>query len=392
VHSGPVLPMRARVAGCTKIHAFVGLFDLERHLGYPALASDARAIVMHVEGRRMKAVPILALLAGLAVTATLVAVFGAGAVVHSFLAIGWRGFFLICLIHLGLIAVMGIAWRGLVPHAPVRTFLAARIVREAGSEVLPLSPIGGCVLGARVVMLGGIAGSIAAASTIVDLTLEFFGKLAYTALGLVSLLTLRPGSPIAAPLSAGLAAASLAAIGFVAAQRRGFNLFDRLARRLGHGWAARTALGTVALREALKRSYSRKTGLWIGFFLHLFCWIAATLEAWIALRLLGSGLPFKTVLVIESLLYAVRTFAVVIPNAVGLQEGAYVLIGAGFGLTPQTALVVSLIKRARDLAIGLPAVGAWQFVEGGRLWRRRERADTIAGLIDRGDEIVDRSK
>ncbi|HUC09068.1 MAG TPA: lysylphosphatidylglycerol synthase domain-containing protein [Stellaceae bacterium] len=340
----------------------------------------------------MKAVSILALLAGMVVTAALVAVLGAGAVFHSFLAIGWKGFLLICLIHLCLIAVMGIAWRSLVPGSPVCAFLAARIVREAGSEVLPLSPIGGCVLGARVLILSGIQGAIAAASTIVDLTLEFFAKLGYTALGLVLLVSLRPHSAIAAPLTAGLAAASLAAVGFVAAQRRGLNLVDRIARVLGRGWAERTAAGTAALADALRRGYQRRQRLWVGFYLHLFCWIAATLEAWVALQLLGNQLPFKTVLVLESLLYAVRTFAVVIPNAVGLQEGAYVLIGAGFGLAPETALVVSLVKRARDLAIGLPALGVWQFIEAGRVWRRRKSGVDMPVLSRRSDEVLDRSK
>lgn len=326
----------------------------------------------------MKAIPLIAVLVGLAMTAVLVAVFGARSVIHSLLAIGWTGFAVICLIHLGLIAVMGVAWRGLVPGASVWGFISARLVREAGSEVLPLSPIGGCVLGARALMLAAIPGATAAASTIVDLTLEFFAKLAYTALGLGLLISLRQDLSMAVALAAGLAVASAAGVGFLVAQHRGFNLFDRFARALGRGWAERTAAGAAALREALRHSYGYKPGLWLGFMLHLFCWIAATLEAWVALRLLGSGLPFKVVLVIESLLYAVRTFAVVIPNAVGLQEGAYVLIGAGFGLTPQIALVLSLVKRARDLAIGLPSLGVWQFVEGGRLWARRRRTDEIA--------------
>lgn len=321
--------------------------------------------------------------------AALVAVFGAGGVVRSFFAIGWKGFAAICLIQVGLVSVMALAWRGLVPGAPVLAFLSARFLRDAGSEVLPLSPIGGCVLGARALMLAGISGSIAAASTIVDLTLEFLAKLAYTALGLVLLVSLRPDSAIAAPLAAGLLAASLAAAGFVVAQQRGFSLFDRLARALGRGWAERIAAGAAALREALGNSYERKSGLWSGFALHLICWIAGTLEAWLALRLLGRGLPFKIVLVIESLLYAVRTFAVIIPNAIGLQEGAYVLIGAGFGLSPQIALVLSLVKRARDLAIGLPALAAWQFVEGGRLWRNRATAGAAPG---RPGGILDRSK
>jgi glycosyltransferase 2 family protein len=337
----------------------------------------------------MKAVPIIAALAGLAVMATLVAVFGAGAVVRSLLAVGWQGFSAICLVHLGLIAVMGTAWRGLVPGAPAWVFVWGRLVRDAGSEVLPLSPVGGCVLGARAVSLAGVPGSVAAASTIVDLTLEFFAKLAYTGLGLVLLVGLRPGSQMAVPLTAGLAAASLAAAGFVAAQQRSFGLFDRLARILGHGWAERTAAGAAALDAALRRTYQRKTGLWVGFFLHLACWIAGTLEAWIALRLGGAPLPFKTVLVIESLLYAIRTLAFAIPNAIGVQEGAYVLIGASFGLTPQMALALSLLKRARDLAIGLPALGAWQIVEGGRLWRRRRPTEVAA---DRPSRIPDRRR
>jgi glycosyltransferase 2 family protein len=280
--------------------------------------------------------------------------------------------------------VMGIAWRVLVPGAAVRTFMAARVVREAGSEVLPLSPIGGCVLGARVLTLAGIPGSMAAASTIVDLTLEFFAKLAYTALGLVLLISLRPGSAITAPLIAGLAAASLAGLGLIAAQRHGFGLFDHIAHALGRGWAERTAAGAAVLRDTLQDIYQRKGSLWIGLMLHLFCWIAATVEAWFALRLVGSALPFKTVLVIESLVYAVRTFAIVIPNAVGLQEGAYVLIGAGFGLTPPVALMLSLLKRARDLAIGLPALAVWQCVEGRRLWRRQARSLTARSLTQPG--------
>jgi hypothetical protein len=80
------------------------------------------------------------------------------------------------------------------------------------------------------------------------------------------------------------------------------------------------------------------------------------------------------VLVLESMLYAVRTSAFIVPNAVGVQEGAYILLGATFGLTPEMALALSLLKRARDIAIGLPTIGLWQALESGRLWRRRNAA------------------
>ncbi len=48
----------------------------------------------------------------------------------------------------------------------------------------------------------------------------------------------------------------------------------------------------------------------------------------------GATLDFAAVLVIESLLYAIRSVAFFVPNAIGVQEGAYVMLGAGFGLAP----------------------------------------------------------
>ena len=124
----------------------------------------------------------------------------------------------------------------------------------------------------------------------------------------------------------------------------------------------------------MRTIYRRPVGLWLCFALHLVCWIASALEAWLVLRLAGEPLPFNAVLVLESMLYAVRTAAFVVPNAVGVQEGAYILLGATFGLTPEMALALSLLKRARDIAIGLPSLGVWQVLEGGRLWRRRDTA------------------
>jgi putative membrane protein len=315
-------------------------------------------------------IPVIGGAAGLAVIAALVVYFGAGAVFRSLIAIGWGGLAAIYVIHLALITVMGIAWHALVPATPGWSFVWGRLIRDAGSEVLPLSQMGGTVLGARAVTLAGITGPVATASTIVDLTLEFFAKLAYTAVGLVLLVHLRPGLPVTFAITVGIIVALLIAIAIVAVQRHGFGLFDRFARALGRGWADRTAAGAASVHAELRRIYRRRAGLWKGFFLHLVCWVASAVEVWVALRLTGRGLDFAAVLVIESLLYAIRTVAFAIPNAVGVQEGAYILLGGAFGLTPEMAIALSLLKRARDLAIGLPALGVWQALEGGRLWRR----------------------
>ena len=37
-------------------------------------------------------------------------------------------------------------------------------------------------------------------------------------------------------------------------------------------------------------------------------------------------------------------------------------------------LALSLLKRGRDLAIGLPTIAIWQAIESNRLWRRRTAA------------------
>jgi putative membrane protein len=322
----------------------------------------------------VKLFSVLAGIAGLTLIGALVAHFGISAVTRSLVAFGWTGFMTVCVIHLALIAVMGIAWGALLPGTRAWIPIWGRLVRDSGSEVLPLSQVGGYVLGARAVALAGVSGTAATGSTIVDVTLELFSQLAYTALSLSCLLYLKPDAAVVTPVAIGLTVAGTLAVAFLGVQRRGFDLFDRFARVLGRGWAYKTTAGAATLHFALNDIYRAQAKVWASFLLHLLCWIASTLEAWIALRLAGSPLSFLTVLVIESLLYATRSVAFAVPNAVGVQEGAYILLGASFGLTPEMALALSLLKRARDLTIGVPTLAAWQLLESGRLWRRAASA------------------
>jgi len=318
----------------------------------------------------LRLVALLAAMAGLALIGILIGYFGADTVIRSLLAVGWAGFVTICLIHLALMALMGIAWWTLLPGARPWISIWGRMVRDAGSEVLPLSQVGGYLLGARAIAIAGIPGTAAAASTIVDVSLEFVSQIAFTGLALLWLVHLKPDAPIALPVAIGLAAAAILATGLVIAQHRGSGLVDRLAGMLGRNWLESTAAGAAVLHGAITAVYRRRIRLAASFFLHLICWIAATVEIWLALRFAGAPLGFGTVLVIEGLLYAVRSVAFAVPNAVGVQEGAYILIGGSFGLTPEMALALSLLKRARDLALGLPVLAACQLLEGRRLWRR----------------------
>ena len=318
----------------------------------------------------MRLISFLAAMAGLALIGILIGCFGVDAVIQSLLAVGWAGFVMICLIHLTLMAVMGIAWWALLPGTRPWISIWGRFVRDAGSEVLPLSQGGGYLLGARALAFAGIPGTAAAASTIVDVSLEFVSQIAFTGLTLAWLIRLWPDAPVAIPVALGIAVAGILAAGLLAAQRRGFGLIDRLVGSLGRDWLESTAAGAAALHAAITAIYRRRIRFCANFLLHLVCWIAATIEAWLALRLAGAPLGFGVVLVIEGLLYAVRSVAFAVPNAVGVQEGAYILLGGSFGLTPEMALALSLLKRARDLVLGLPVLATWQLLEGRRLWRR----------------------
>lgn len=322
----------------------------------------------------MKLATIIALIAGLILGTVIVAYFGFGAVAEALGTIGWGGFLIICAYHLVLISVLGLAWYAIVPpqQGQLRAFLWGRIVRDSGSEILPLSQLGGFIMGARAANLFGASMTLAFASTIVDVTVEVLGQLGYTALGLALLVQLQPDARLIYPVAIGIAIGVVAILGFVLVQRRGAALVERLSRRLAASWLPAATARTRTLQQTLDEIYARRGGLATGFALHFFAWIVSAGEAWLALHFMGVDLGVAAVLTIESLLYAIRSVAFAVPNAVGVQEGAYVMLGAIFGLPPEMALALSLLKRGRDLAIGIPALLAWQSMEGGALMRRRE--------------------
>jgi len=293
---------------------------------------------------------------------------GFSEVAHALFAVRWTGFLTIVVFHLALTALLGVCWYLLAPQsAPLRAFVFGRFVRDSGSEILPLSQVGGFVMGARAAALLGLPGAVAIASTIVDLTLEMIAQLGYTALGLSILSTQRPNNHLIAWTALGIALALLAAIVFIIVQRHGFTWVESIFRRVPHRWFEGVATRLAPIHRAIHQIYRRPRGLSSAALLHFAMWVASGVEAWIALRLMGANLSVGSVIVIESLLYAIRSVAFLVPSAFGVQEGAYVLLGMWFGFGPGVALALSLLKRARDLVIGVPALLTWQIFESRRL-------------------------
>ena len=147
----------------------------------------------------MKRIAVISLLVGALIAIFLVVHFDAAAVGHALAAVGWGGFGLICAYQLALIAFMGAAWWVLVrgqPGATPAVFAWGRLIRDSASEALPLSQVGGMVLGTRAVSLMGIPAAVASASTIVDVTAEVVAQLLYLGIGLALFEALRPGTPL----------------------------------------------------------------------------------------------------------------------------------------------------------------------------------------------------
>lgn len=82
-----------------------------------------------------------------------------------------------------------------------------------------------------------------------------------------------------------------------------------------------------------------------------------------------ADIGFADALGIEALLHAVLATAILVPGYAGVQEAAYAGVGALFGQPAELALAVSLLRRARDVALGVPILLAWQMLE----WQHRRR-------------------
>ena len=304
---------------------------------------------------------LIAGLAGLALVAALLLDRGAGAVWSALSALGWSGFALLVAAHLAAIVPCAIALRCLIeaPAPGLGRILWVRLCRDAAGDLLGFVPAIGDLLAMRALRLLGLAGSAAAAIAVVDLTIELIAQVAFSAVGLALLAALAGGS---APYygAAGLVLMAAAMAGFVAVQRAGAcGLIERLARRFAHGAGA-------AVERHLALLWRDRPRIVRSFAIHFVAWFVGVAEAWIALHLMGIEAGLATVLAIESAVFALRTAAFVVPGALGIQEGAYVVLAALFGLPGEAMLAVSLAKRGREIALGVPILVSWQIVEGRR--------------------------
>ncbi len=318
----------------------------------------------------MKPRLLLAAIAGMLLAIALIAYHGFMAVFDALLSAGW-GLIGVALFHLIPMLCSALGWRAVMRsewRETILVFLGARWLREAINNLLPVAQVGGDIVGARVVTFHGASARLAGAGVIVDVTVEVLTQLIFTVMGL-GLLILAGGNEEAVNwVLAGLAIVTPALIGFVLAQRWGlFKLLERLLKKLEAQWGWLSLGSLTNLHETVLALYNDRRGILASCVYHLLSWLTGVGEVWLALYFMGVEVTLIEAVILESLGQAVRTAAFLVPGALGVQEGGYVLLGALFQLSPEVALALSLFKRVRDLLLGLPAMLVWQLVEGKRL-------------------------
>jgi uncharacterized membrane protein YbhN (UPF0104 family) len=118
--------------------------------------------------------------------------------------------------------------------------------------------------------------------------------------------------------------------------------------------------------------FSRTRRLGLAAVIHCGGWIAGGIAVWIGYRLLGAHVDMVSAMALEGLLSGALAIGFLVPAGIGVQEASYVALGRLFGIPAQVSLSLSLLRRARDIAIGASGLASWQLAEAWRLRRGRD--------------------
>jgi glycosyltransferase 2 family protein len=292
--------------------------------------------------------------------------------------IGWGLLGLILWRFLSLL-IAGGAWRLLfAPSVRPGLLIAvvARWISESVNGLLPVAQVGGEFARARLIFHvlkrhgKPASGMDAAANVIVDMTLALVAQVLFSLVGLWHLWQLNDHA--IARIAAGVVVSVLPLVLLIAIQRQG-------ALKGGASLAARFGLSRLVADESQDHPlWARLAVLYKRIplaagvtALHLVAWCVRSGEVWLAMRMMGHPIDALDAVMIEGLLSAARTAGFLLPAGLGVQEGALLLLCGWAGIPGPLALALALLKRARELGVCLPGLGAWALLERPRRHHRR---------------------
>jgi putative membrane protein len=273
-------------------------------------------------------------------------------------------------VHIGQLAFCSLAWAMLFASSDLGrrptfpSLFALRWIRESIDHLLPVAQVGGEIAAGRLLAADRMSLPAAGASIIADLTIETLTQALFTLIGLALIFALPDPGDVGrwAGLGFGMAL-FLAAIAVFAQRWGGVRLFEKLLLTIADRMGWNRLEGVAGLDQALGRVYQLRGRLAVAGLYHMLAWSLGAAEVMIAAWALGYPLSLGQAYVIESLSQAIRSVAFFVPGALGVQEGGFVVLAALFGIPSDVALSISLTRRIRELALGLPGLAAWQFQE-----------------------------
>jgi putative membrane protein len=320
----------------------------------------------------------LAFVGGLGLFIALVAWQGFDQMLAALAVAGW-GLVVVALFHWLPLFTESIAWWVLfrAPHQPtmLRT-LWARWIGETVDTLLPAAHVGGDLVKAALLIRGGLPGPVVGATVVVDLTLTIVTQILFTVFGLTLLGFALGSGQIALTIVGAVVVTGILVAAFYRVQHRGlFGMAGRLLENLTRGriWQDLSVSGEAMDQEVMSLYRDRGRALRCAVLLML-TWLIGAGEIWLAMVFLGFPISITDALIIESLIQATRSLVFLLPGAIGVQEGGFLLFGGLLGIPADLSLALALTRRFRELALGLPALLCWQFSEAHRIWLQRERA------------------
>jgi putative membrane protein len=311
---------------------------------------------------------LLGLGAGLALLGWLVWRLGPAEIGRDVLLSGWA-LPQIVAIHMSQLALSALAWRAPLGDVGFWTVFRIRWVREAVNTLLPVAQIGGPVVGVGLLGKAGVPLSRAGAATTMDLMMEAGAQLLVVLLAIGVVAATATDRSWVGWMEGGVGGAVVALAAFVAVQRAGgLRLIEAAADRLRRRFPSMSWLsGLNGLHADLLRLQAQPMVVVRGVGWHMLSWALGGAEVWVVLRLMGHGVQPDAAFVIESLGMMARSVGFAVPGGVGMQEGGLVLAAGLFGVPPEAAIALSVVKRLRELIVGASGGAIW-------LWPRRRGA------------------
>jgi putative membrane protein len=306
---------------------------------------------------------------GFATLVALVVLRGARDVLNALLLGGWRLTILVPLHGLPLLPDAA-GWRSLIdgPRRLSRLWWVAWI-RQAVGRLMPVAGIGGELVGIRLLVVDGVQPAPAIASVVVEVFTTLVGQFLFVALGVTCLMKLTGAKSVAQDVLLGLGIC-VPAMGLLLWLLRSGFIFGRLHRLAMSIIGREPTLAGFETSDAadgaittLCRDFRR---LGSSTVLQLLGMLLGCLEVWAAFHILGAPISLLIALIVESLNQTAKHLLFFVPGALGVQELTFMAIAPIVGVGVDTALAVSLAKRAVDIVVGVPALLSWQWSEGRR--------------------------